>query len=83
MISDPQLLPQIRSLAGDSAGEPLFKSFWLAQLPVTTQSILAALNEDLGKLTTVADKIQDLAIHNHNGINVVSFTTSLTLLSNN
>lgn len=69
-----QLLTRMRSLAGNSVGEPLLKSLWLAQLPTTTQSVLAALNEDLSKLATVADKIHDLASHSHNGINAASST---------
>ncbi|GFT13552.1 uncharacterized protein TNCV_3830331 [Trichonephila clavipes] len=55
-----QLLTRMRSLAGDNDGEPLLKSLWLGRLPNGTQTILAALNENLDQLATVADKINDL-----------------------
>ncbi|GFT39080.1 hypothetical protein NPIL_90941 [Nephila pilipes] len=51
----------MRSLAGDNVGETLLKSLWLGCLPNGTQTILAALNENLDRLATVADKINDLA----------------------
>ena len=59
-----QLLSRMRALAGEAVGDALLKSLWLSQLPPTTQSILAALNEDLSKLAVVADKIADLPVHN-------------------
>lgn len=55
-----QLLSRMRALAGDSVGEPLLKSLWTSRMPTTTQTILAALNEDLSGLATVADKIHEL-----------------------
>ncbi|XP_054720210.1 LOW QUALITY PROTEIN: uncharacterized protein LOC129229859 [Uloborus diversus] len=55
-----QLLMRMRTLGGDSVGEPLLKSLWFGRLPSGTQSILAALNEDLTQLTSIADKIHDL-----------------------
>ncbi|GFW80494.1 retrovirus-related Pol polyprotein from transposon opus [Trichonephila clavipes] len=55
-----QLLTRMRSLAGDNVGEPILKSLWLGRLPNGTQIILAALNENLDQLATVADKINDL-----------------------
>lgn len=55
-----QLLSRMRALAGDSVGEPLLKSLWTSRLPTNTQTILAALNEDLSGLATVADKINEL-----------------------
>ncbi|GFX89643.1 retrovirus-related Pol polyprotein from transposon 297 [Trichonephila clavipes] len=45
----------MRSIAGDNVGEPLMKSLWLGK-----ETILAALNENLDQLATVADKINDL-----------------------
>ncbi|GFX44724.1 retrovirus-related Pol polyprotein from transposon 297 [Trichonephila clavipes] len=48
-----QLLTRMRSLAGDSVGE--------LRLPNGPQTILAALNENLDQLSTVAVKINDLA----------------------
>lgn len=56
-----QLLTRMRSLAGEAAGEPLLKSLWLSRLPTTSQSILAALSEDLNKLANVADKISEFS----------------------
>lgn len=56
-----QLLSRMRSLAGDSVGEPFLKSLWLERLPSNTQAILVSHNEELDKLAAVADKINDLA----------------------
>ncbi|GFV92957.1 retrovirus-related Pol polyprotein from transposon 412 [Trichonephila clavipes] len=68
-----QLLTRMRSLAGDNVGEPLLKSLWLGRLPNGTQTILAALNESLDQLATVADKINDLTFSP--GINSVAETS--------
>ncbi|GFT00415.1 uncharacterized protein TNCV_1981561 [Trichonephila clavipes] len=65
-----QLLTCMCSLTGDKVGEPLLKSLWLGSLPNGTQTILAALNENLDQLATVADKINDLTISQ--GINSVA-----------
>lgn len=57
-----QLLSRMRALAGStSVGEPLLKSLWLGRLPHNTQSILAALNQDLSQLAQIADKIHEFA----------------------
>ncbi|GBO33497.1 hypothetical protein AVEN_143951-1 [Araneus ventricosus] len=69
-----QLLTRMRALAGDTVGEPLLKSLWMGRLPNSTQTILAALSEDLAGLATVADKISDLT--NHSNINAVHVTPS-------
>nr|XP_042911820.1 uncharacterized protein LOC122272333 [Parasteatoda tepidariorum] len=68
-----QLLTRMRSLAGENVGETLLKSLWLSRLPATSQSILAALTEDLNNLATVADKISDIA-----GVQQVNSCTSQT-----
>ncbi|GFR03275.1 transposon Ty3-I Gag-Pol polyprotein [Trichonephila clavata] len=68
-----QLLTRMRSFAGDNVGEPLLKSLWLGRLPNGTQTILAALNENLEQLATVADKINDLTFSQ--GINSVAATS--------
>ncbi|GFX44728.1 transposon Ty3-I Gag-Pol polyprotein [Trichonephila clavipes] len=60
-----QLLTRMRSLAGDSVGE--------LRLPNGPQTILAALNGNLYQLSTVADKINDLAFFQ--GINSVAATS--------
>lgn len=57
-----QLLTRMRSLAGEAVGEALLKSLWLNRLPPTTQSVLAALSDDLPQLAAVADKITDLVM---------------------
>nr|XP_042912876.1 uncharacterized protein LOC122272906 [Parasteatoda tepidariorum] len=54
-----QLPARMRSLAGSSVGEALLKSLWLGRLPNNTQSILAALNQELNQLAIVADKIHE------------------------
>lgn len=64
-----QLLTRMRALGGANVGTPLLKSLWLGRLPNNVQTILAALNDDLDKLATVADKINDLSSHQH--VNVV------------
>ncbi|GFT05715.1 uncharacterized protein NPIL_436671 [Nephila pilipes] len=64
----------MRSLAGDSVGEPLLKSLWLGRLPNGTQTILAALNESLDQLALIADKINDLTFLQ--GINSVAATSN-------
>ncbi|GFV92952.1 uncharacterized protein TNCV_1693451 [Trichonephila clavipes] len=69
----------MRSLAGDNVGEPLLKSLWLGRLPNGTQTILAALNESLDQLATVADKINDLTFSQ--GINSVAATSEKNLLN--
>lgn len=56
-----QLLARMRALAGTAVGEPLLKSLWLGRLPSNTQSILAALNDDLNKSSAVAAKIHEFA----------------------
>lgn len=71
-----QLLTRMRSLAADSVGEPLLKSLWLSRLPSGTQTILAALSEDLNGLAAVADKISDLT--NNSNINSVQSTNPVT-----
>lgn len=58
-----QLLTRMRALGGENVGEPLLKSLWLGRLPGNTQSILAALNENLTQLAVIADKINDLTSH--------------------
>ncbi|GFQ96940.1 uncharacterized protein TNCT_17111 [Trichonephila clavata] len=68
-----QLLTRMRSLAGDNVGKPLLKSLWLGRLPNGTQTILAALNENLDQLATVADKINYLTFTQ--GINSVAVTS--------
>ncbi|GFV20549.1 retrovirus-related Pol polyprotein from transposon 297 [Trichonephila clavipes] len=68
-----QLLTRMRSPAGDNVGEPLLKSLWLGRLPNGTQTIIAALNENLDQLATVADKINDLTFSQ--GINSVAATS--------
>ncbi|KFM66691.1 hypothetical protein X975_02212, partial [Stegodyphus mimosarum] len=55
----------MRNLAGETVGEPLLKSLWISRLPQNTQSILAALSDDLPKLAVVADKITDLTTLPH------------------
>lgn len=57
-----QLLTRMRSLAGDTVGETLLKSLWMNRLPNNMQSILAALNENLNGLASVADKIHELPL---------------------
>ncbi|GFU54987.1 uncharacterized protein NPIL_505091 [Nephila pilipes] len=64
----------MRSLVVDNVGKPLLKSLWLGRLPNGTQTILAALNENLGQLATVADKINDLTFPQ--GINSVAATSN-------
>ncbi|GFU96555.1 retrovirus-related Pol polyprotein from transposon 297 [Trichonephila clavipes] len=64
-----QLLTLMRSLAGDSVGE--------LRLPNGPQTILAALNENLDQLSTVADKINDLAFSQ--GINSVAAIAKKTV----
>lgn len=66
-----QLLARMRSLAGSAVGEALLKSLWLGRLPHSTQSILAALNEELNQLAIVADKILETC--NPPSINAASF----------
>ncbi|XP_035228620.1 uncharacterized protein LOC118200760 [Stegodyphus dumicola] len=60
-----QLLCRMRNLAGETIGGPLLKSLWISRLPQNTQSILAALSDDLPKLAVVADKITDLTTLPH------------------
>lgn len=55
-----QLLARMRALAGTTVGEPLLRSLWLGRLPNNTQSILAALNQNLTELAPIADKIHEL-----------------------
>ncbi|GFX29193.1 transposon Ty3-I Gag-Pol polyprotein [Trichonephila clavipes] len=68
-----ELLTRMRSLASDNVDEPLLKSLWLGRLPNGTQTILAALNENLDQLATVADKINDLTFSQ--GIDSVAATS--------
>ncbi|GFS87174.1 hypothetical protein TNCV_1130591 [Trichonephila clavipes] len=63
----------MRSFAGDNVSEPLLKSLWLGRLSNGKQTILAALNENLDQLATVADKINDLTFSQ--GINSVAATS--------
>ncbi|GFT71129.1 uncharacterized protein TNCV_3001471 [Trichonephila clavipes] len=68
-----QLLTRMLSLASDNVGEPLLKSLWLERLPNGTQTILAALDENVDQLATVANKINDLTFSQ--GINSVAGTS--------
>ncbi|GFV88659.1 hypothetical protein TNCV_1593791 [Trichonephila clavipes] len=54
---------RMRCLVADNVGEPLLKSLWLGRLPNGTPTILAALNENIDQLATVADKINDLTFY--------------------
>lgn len=56
-----QLLTRMRALAGKNVGETLLKSLWLNRLSTSTQTVLAALNDDLSVLAPVADKIHELS----------------------
>ncbi|XP_055932710.1 uncharacterized protein LOC129962750 [Argiope bruennichi] len=73
-----QLLTRMEALAGETVGEPLLKSLWLGRLPNGTQTILAALREDLGGLASIADKISDLTCHSNINTVKVTSTTSDT-----
>ncbi|XP_035223556.1 uncharacterized protein LOC118196236 [Stegodyphus dumicola] len=72
-----QLLCRMRNLAGETVGEPLLKSLWISRLPQNTQSILAALNDDLPKLAVVADKITDLTTLPHINSAATASTSSI------
>ncbi|GBN62894.1 hypothetical protein AVEN_145783-1 [Araneus ventricosus] len=52
-----QLLTRMRALASDTVGEQLLKSLWMGRLPNSTQTILAALSEDLAGLTMLQTKL--------------------------
>ncbi|GBN62918.1 hypothetical protein AVEN_156862-1, partial [Araneus ventricosus] len=52
-----QLLTRMRALASDTVGELLLKSLWMGRLPNSTQTILAALSEDLAGLTMLQTKL--------------------------
>lgn len=56
------LLSRMRDLAGNHFSDDLLKSLWLSRLPNNIQIILAASNEDLTKLASMADKINELVI---------------------
>lgn len=75
-----QLLTRMRALAGDSVGESLLKSLWMNRFPTTMQSIIAALNENLNDLASVADKIHELSAGPH--VQVID-TTAVTQTENN
>lgn len=74
-----QLLARMRTLAGDTVGEPLLKSLWLSRLPPTTRSIVGALSDELSKLAPVADKIHDLAAPQINETTKVPTTNASSL----
>lgn len=76
-----QLLNRMRTLGGEAVGEPLLKSLWLDRLPSGTQSVLAALKDDLEQLSIVADKIHELTPPNINAATVQpsSQTSSLEI----
>ncbi|GFR07198.1 uncharacterized protein TNCT_528181 [Trichonephila clavata] len=69
----------MRSLTGDKVGEPLLNLLWLGRLPNGTQTILAALNENLDQLATVSDKINDLflPVNNFSCSNILSKTAQI------
>ncbi|XP_023231811.1 uncharacterized protein LOC111631739 [Centruroides sculpturatus] len=62
------LLTKMRDLANGHFSEDLLKSLWLRRLPGNIQAILAASNESLPQLATMADKIHELTIINHTPI---------------
>ncbi|XP_023225630.1 uncharacterized protein LOC111626483 [Centruroides sculpturatus] len=55
----------MRDLANGHFSEDLLKLLWLRRLPGNIQAILAASNETLPQLATMADKIHELTIINH------------------
>ena len=55
-----QLLREMRDLSGGKVSDALLKSLWLQRLPTQIQAILTTSSDDLGQLTTMADKINEV-----------------------
>jgi hypothetical protein len=55
-----EYLRHLKSLAGNSANDPILKSLWMSRLPHQTQAILASQpNAELDQLAILADAIDD------------------------
>lgn len=55
-----QLLSKMRSLADKKVSDDFLKALWLKQLPLSAQSILSISNENLTKLSELADTIVEV-----------------------
>lgn len=55
-----QLLTKIKTLSQNKLDDELLKTLWLRHLPINIQTILSISNDDLTKLSELADKITDV-----------------------
>jgi hypothetical protein len=55
-----QLLSKMRSLADKKVSDDFMKALWLKQLPLNAQTILSISNENLSKLSELADTIVEV-----------------------
>lgn len=69
----------MRELAGTHLSDEVVKSLWISRLPENAQLILAASNEKLDILATMADKINDLMPHTINATSVVPASQTPTI----
>lgn len=56
-----QLLQKLRTVATEDVSENLIKTLWLQKLPDLIKNILLVSEEDLNKLSIMADKISDMS----------------------
>lgn len=58
-LKPSQLLRKMRGLAGDNFSEKILKTLWLSKLPPYLQNILVISDEQIDKLSEIADRIRD------------------------
>lgn len=67
-----QLLSRMRSLAQNKVSDDFLKALWLKQLPINAQTTLSICDENLSKLSEMADKIIDITTNHLNSTTSVS-----------
>lgn len=58
-LKPSQLLRKMRGLAGDNFSDKILKTLWLGKLPNYLQNILVISDEQVDKLSEIADRIRD------------------------
>lgn len=58
-LKPSQLLRKMRGLAGDNFSEKILKTLWMNKLPNYLQNILIVSDEEIDKLSEIADRIRD------------------------
>ncbi|KAL4721668.1 hypothetical protein ACJJTC_018233 [Scirpophaga incertulas] len=80
-LKPSQLLRRMQSLAGSDISNSALKTLWLDKLPDTIKNVLIVSDEDIQKLSVMADKIVDISPSNViNAVNKDSENSNAILL---